>query len=340
VDGDGRKMSKSQGNVVAPQEVIKTFGADILRLWVVASDYNEDVRISREILKNLAEAYRKVRNTARFLLGNLYDFEPKTDRLQWNDLLDIDRWALYALARLQDDVTKAYDDYAFYIAFQRIYKFCNEDMSSFYLDILKDRLYTAGKNSKLRRSAQTALHGILMRLVKFLAPFLPFTAEEIYRCAVRTEGDDFQSVHLSFWPGLNQDSEDVSVNIAQQMDPEWAQDFDQIFRLRPAILKALEEKRADGVLGSSLEARVRLSLKDAELYRHFARHAADLKFIFIVSEMELAHEAGQKEPFVLEVARAKGKKCARCWNYTEDVDGDAGLPGLCGRCVVAVKENA
>ncbi len=339
VGGDGRKMSKSRGNVIAPQEVIKEFGADILRLWVMASDYNEDVRLSKEILKNCADAYRKVRNTARFLLSNLYDFDPKTDRLTWMNLLDIDRWALYTLNRLQVDITSAYDAYAFYVVFQKIYSFCNEDMSSFYLDILKDRLYTAGKTSKLRRSAQTALYEILMRLVKFLAPVLPFTAEEIYRYAPRTEEDNFESVHLSFWPKLNQDSEDINVNIVNQMDPKWMRDLDEILSLRPAILKQLEEKRAAGVIGSSLEASVSLSLKDEKLYDHFKKHEEDLRSIFIVSGTNLTCEPVQLEPFVLEVTRAGGKKCARCWNYTDDVGADSARPGICGRCAAAIDQG-
>ncbi len=339
VDGEGRKMSKSLGNVIAPQEVIKESGADILRLWVMASDYNEDVRLSKDILKNCADAYRKIRNTARFLLSNLYDFDPKTDRLAWTDLSDIDRWALYKLGHLQADVTKAYDAYKFYIVFQKIYSFCNEDMSSLYLDILKDRLYTAGKKSKLRRSAQTALYEILMRLVKFLAPVVPFTAEEIYRCAPRAQEDDFESVHLSFWPRLNQDSEDINVNIAKQMDPKGTIDLDKILSLRPAILKALEDKRAAGAIGSSLEACVHLSLKEAVLYRHFERHKQDLRSIFIVSAMDVVLEEGLDEPFALKVERAAGTKCARCWNYARDVGADGVHPGICGRCVAAVGEQ-
>jgi isoleucyl-tRNA synthetase len=331
VDGEGRKMSKSLGNVVAPQEVIATFGADILRLWVVASDYNEDVRVSREILKNLAEAYRKVRNTARFLLSNLYDFDPKKDRVPLEEMEPLDRWALARLDETVGAVDEAYGSYRFYVVFQKLFSFCNEVLSSLYLDILKDRLYTSGRTSHQRRSAQTVLEAMVRALAVMLAPAAPFTAEEIYGCIPAGPEGKCPSVHLASWP-LRSGAGDGR--------PRELVSLEAVLGLRPAILKALEEKRADGVLGSSLEARVRLSLKDAGLTRHFKEHADDLRFIFIVSEMEVVRQEDQVEPFVLEVTRAKGKKCARCWNYSEDVDGDAGLPGLCGRCVAAVKESA
>jgi len=331
VDGDGRKMSKSQGNVVAPQEVIKNFGADILRLWVVASDYNEDVRISQGILKNISDAYRKIRNTTRFLLSNLYDFDPMKDRVPVEDLLPLDRWALVRLHDAVDAVDRAYASYKFYIAFQKLFSFCNEDLSSLYLDILKDRLYTAGRVSRARRSAQTVLEAMVRAIAVMLAPAAPFTAEEIYRYIPQGPEKKQASIHLERWP------EPI---VREGLGRESVSAIDAVLSLRPAILKALEEKRAGGAIGSSLEARVSLSLKDKELYGRFEEHKDDLRFIFIVSEMTLGCDEGQAEPFVLDVARARGSKCARCWNYAEDIGTDAEGVGICGRCAAAVQERS
>ncbi|MFA5038485.1 MAG: isoleucine--tRNA ligase [Candidatus Omnitrophota bacterium] len=327
VDGEGRKMSKSLGNVVSPQEIIKEFGADILRLWVLSSDYKEDVRVSKGILAFVADAYRKIRNTARFLLGNLNDFDPDTDGLPGEKMLDIDRWALARLKMFLDEVTRGYDEYAFYHVFQRIFAFCNEEMSSVYLDILKDRLYTAGRSTVQRRSAQTALYEILQVLVRVLAPVMPFTSEEIYACMKRRASDEAPSVHLSGWPQLR--AEHV-IGLEELSDLEF------ILRLRPNVLKALEERRAQGEIGSSLEARLVLRLKDPGAFKVFDRYKGQLRFLFIVSETVIVLEEGLKEPLEVSVFRAEGKKCGRCWNYSKDVDEDARYPGLCGRCVEAV----
>jgi len=327
VGGDGRKMSKSLGNVIAPQEVIKEFGADILRLWVMASDYNEDVRLSKDILKNCADAYRKVRNTARFLLSNLYDFDPKKDRVPLDGLLPLDRWALMRLNETVQAADQAYASYTFYVVFQKLFSFCNEDLSSLYLDILKDRLYTAGAASRERRSAQTVLEAMVRALAVMLAPAAPFTAEEIYRFIPQGPEKRQVSVQLEGWP------EPFPQDLLRRQD---VVSIDAVLSLRPAILKALEEKRAEGVLGSSLEARVRLSLKDRELYRSFERHKDDLRSLFIVSGVTVACDEKLAQPFALEVARAAGSKCARCWNYGEDVGADSARPGICGRCAAVL----
>ena len=327
VDGEGRKMSKSMGNVIAPQEVFKDYGADILRLWVLSSDYSEDVKISKEILTSVADAYRKIRNTIRFLLGNLNDYDPEADRLSSSQMLEIDRWALFKLSGLIDEVTEGYQAYKFYHVFQKIYNFCNEEMSSLYLDILKDRLYTSGKKSKNRRSAQTVLYEILKSLNKLLAPVLPFTSEEIYRSIRHEKNDSFESVHFSFWPKLRPE---------YKITADQVKEISTILNLRPVLLKALEEKRAQGDIGSALEAKIVLTLKDENIFENFMRHAKQLPFIFIVSQVELKINESLKSPFEVVVLPADGKKCARCWNYALDVDSVKDYPGICGRCVEAI----
>jgi len=327
VDAQGRKMSKSLGNVISPQEIIKDFGADILRLWVLSSDYNEDVRISKEILNFTADAYRKIRNTARFILGNLNDFDPDADRLPLRELCDIDRWALSRLAQLIAGVTQDYDSYLFYHVFQKLFAFCNEEMSSVYLDILKDRLYTAGKRSQERRSAQTVIYDILDALTRMLAPVLPFTSEEIYRSMRHRKGAAAESVHLSSWPSLD----------AADINNEANKDIDRILEIRPAVLKSLEEERAKGRIGSSLEAKVVLTFKDKQASEVFFRFAQQLRYFFIVSCVELKTDASVGAPLAISVAHAEGKKCSRCWNYAQDTDADAAYPGICGRCVRAIR---
>jgi isoleucyl-tRNA synthetase len=328
VDGEGRKMSKSMGNVVAPQDVMKEFGADILRLWVMSSDYNEDVRISKGLLAFVSDAYRKIRNTVRFLLSNLYDFDPEKDALSGDHMLEIDRWALARLKVLRDDVTSGYEHYAFYLVFQRLFSFCNEEMSALYLDILKDRLYTSGRASVERRSAQTALHEICFCLVRMLAPVIPFTAEEIFRSMKKKVSGDAKSVHLSDWP-------EIPASLAVRLQD--VAHMDALLGFRPAVLKALEEQRAKGVIGSSLEASLKLTIKDKLVHENFSRHADQLKSLFIVSEVALAFDERSLEPLGILVAKASGKKCERCWNYALDVDVDALYPGVCGRCVKAIK---
>lgn len=320
-------MSKSQGNVIAPQDIIKHFGADILRLWVMSSDYNEDVRISPEILSVVTDAYRKIRNTARFILSNLSDFDPDKDALGPDRLLEIDQWALFKLDRLVADVTKGFDEFRFYHVFQKVYGFCNEDMSSLYLDILKDRLYTAGKDSEERRSAQTVIYEILDRLTRMLSPVLPFTAEEIYRSMRHRRKDSCASIHLCSWPASNKESDAPAQEVRE---------MGEILNLRPQVLKALEAKRSAGAIGSSLEAKVVLTFKERRVFENFSRHAKHLPFVFIVSQVEVKGDQHMSEPFDIMVSRSDGKKCVRCWNYSLDVDTHEGFPGICSRCVRAL----
>ncbi len=330
VDGEGRKMSKSLGNVISPQEIIKQSGADILRLWVLASDYNEDVRISKEILASLTDAYRKIRNTVRFLLGNLADYDPEKHRLPKQDLLEIDKWALFWFSDMSKAVTEDYEAYRFHRVFQGVYNFCNERMSSVYLDILKDRLYTAGKESSLRRSAQTVLYEILSALMRVLVPVLPFTAEEIYTHIAKEKDGSFESVQMLGWPQVR---EGYAVTIDEIAD------IDTIFGFRPDILKALEEKRSKAEIGSSLEAKILLSLKEDKTYEIFSRNLKQLPYLFIVSQVELKKDRALSGVFNVSVGKADGKKCARCWNYSSSVDTFNDYPGICDRCVEAISNE-
>ena len=329
VDAEGRKMSKSLGNVIAPQAILESYGADILRLWVLSSDYNEDVRISKEILTFTADAYRKIRNTVRFFLGNLSDFDPSKDRIRQEELLEIDRWALFRLSKLIEDVTQDYETYKFYHVFQRLFSFCNEEMSSLYLDILKDRLYTAGKKTILRRSAQSVLFEILNALTKLLAPVCPFTADEIYKYMAKEESEDSKSLHMLPWPKMHPEfiipEEDI-------------RDMGHVLSFRPFILKALEEKRSKGEIGSSLEARAILGIKDEKTFQVFQRLHKQLPFIFIVSQVEIVRKEKMADLLEVTVSTASGVKCTRCWNYAIDTDQRKDYPGLCGRCVEAIKD--
>jgi len=313
VDGEGRKMSKSAGNVVAPQEVISKKGADVLRLWASSSSYFDDIKISKEILDRTVEAYRKFRNTAKFLLGNIYDFDPETDGVPRTEMPEIDRWALSRLNSVLRDVTEAFEGFLYHEVTSLIYKFCIVDISSFYLDVLKDRLYTSGKGSKERRSAQSVLFKILDILARELAPLIPFTAEEIWK---HFKGKS--SVHLSDWPGVD----------AGAIDPGLEDRWSRLGGLRTEVLKALEEKRIAKLIGSPLEAKIKLYIKSDSEYNFLSQYLQDLPSIFIVSQVELK-KAGER---AIEVGKADGSKCSRCWNWSAFVGKDKLHPMLCKRC--------
>ena len=331
VDGDGKKMSKSQGNVIAPQEIYTQYGAEILRLWVASSNYSDDVRISKEIIARLVEAYRKIRNTARFILGNLYDFSPDDNSVAYDELNVVDKYMLYLLEFYKDLIGKGYDSkddpYVFHKAYKGIYDFCNNELSSFYLDMLKDRLYTHGKNSVSRRGAQTVMYEILHTLMRVMAPILSFTAEEIWQhIPKRKEERQAVSVHLLSWPQAN----------SRYRNEALAQEFKVIFALRDPILKALEEERAKGAIGSSLEAKLILSL-NASLSAVFEKYKNDLAFLFIVSQVELKRI--EKGEYVIEAVKADGQKCPRCWNFRADIGADALHPDICKRCAAALGDT-
>jgi len=328
LDGQGKKMSKSAGNVVAPQDVIKQSGAEILRLWVSAQDYRDDLRISPEILTHLIEAYRKIRNTCRFLLSNLYDFDPGKDRVTYEQLPELDRWALHRLSELIPRVRKSYDEFEFHTIFHALNNFCSVDLSSVYLDILKDRLYTFRADSPLRRGSQTVLYEILVAMTKLMAPILSFTAEEIWRTlAVQAGGHlGVGSVHLSAFPEAN----------SHWLDPTLAQRWERLLGYRTQVQGVLEGSRREKVIGSSLEAAVEIKA-ETETYEFLQPYQKDLTTLFIVSQVKLSSTGEVKNPLAIEATKSSFGKCERCWNYREAVGKDATHPTLCDRCVEAVR---
>ncbi len=330
VDGEGRKMSKSQGNVISPQDIIASYGADVLRMWVASCDYYEDIRISKEIIERTSEAYRKIRNTCRFIIGNLYDFDPQNDKVAYGELLEIDRWAASKANSLLKGITKNYDEFEFHKVFRLIYNFCTFELSSFYLDVLKDRLYTYAPNSKERRSCQTVIYDVILILVKSLAPIAPFTADEIWSKLPLAKED--ASVHTSLWPEVREGC------IDKDLEARW----DNILALRPYIMKAIEEKRMSNLIGDSMEASVILYIKDSNKYNFLRNYANELASVFIVSDFKLENvkEYPKKDQGLLEVGdvgvyvdKAAGQKCQRCWNYSKSVGSEPSHPNLCSRCV-------
>jgi isoleucyl-tRNA synthetase len=330
VDAEGMKMSKSRGNVIAPQEVIKVMGADILRAWVAATDYRDDISISNEILKRTTDSYRRIRNTARYLLGNLNGFDPK-DVLPVAELLSLDRWALAKAKRLQDEIARAYAAYNFHQVYQRLHQFCVLEMGSFYLDVLKDRVYTMQTESIGRRSAQTVMFHILEALVRWLAPLLSFTAEEIWHnMAYRRD----ESVFLTTWYRFPEQLEGMT---DADMDVKF---WDRVLTARDATSKELENLRVAGGIGSSLEAEADLYCNSG-LYETMARLEDEVRFVLITSYARVQpadkrpEEAAQTDVEGLWVAVAPSDypKCVRCWHRREDVGSNRNHPQICARCV-------
>ncbi len=328
MDGSGKKMSKSAGNIVAPQEVIDKFGAEVLRLWVSSVDYRDDQRISQDILTQLAEAYRRIRNTSRYLLGNLSDFDPDKDRVPDKDLLEIDRWAMLRLQKLVQRVEKAYDDFEFHMVFHSLHNFCAVDMSSFYLDILKDRLYTAKTTSKERRSGQTVMHAILSSMVRLMAPVLSFTADEVW--SYMKEGAKDKTVFLASFPQVQE----------QYLDKALEERWDRIIAVRGEVAKVLEALRRDKKIGHSLDSEVRLYAAP-ELHTFLKSCEKDLAFIFIVSSVKVLPEGDAPSDAVagdgikglkVSAGAAPGVKCGRCWMYSETVGTVQEHPAICSRC--------
>jgi isoleucyl-tRNA synthetase len=346
VDGLGRKMSKSLGNVISPLDIIKDYGADILRLWVASSDYNEDIRISQEILTRLAEAYRKIRNTTRFILSNLYDFNPDIDKVDYENLRKIDKWILFGLERLLlEPVNKAYDKFEFYKAYQAIYEFCNIELSTFYLDMIKGRLYTYAADSLERRAAQTAIYEVLNVLLRITAPILVFTAEEIWENMPREKKDSsIASVHLLEWPQRNPIFAQDGLFVKHQ---DIFEELKTIISLASEVNEKLEEIRGRGEIGSSFDAKIKVLTNSAERYTFLTSLKSDLCEIFKVSQVEIKLDknlpnldkhtrALTSHDITIEVAKAEGKKCVRCWNYSLLVGKNKNHPLVCERCLEAI----
>jgi len=328
VDAQGKKMSKSKGNVVAPQKIMNSLGADILRLWVAATDYRNEMHVSDEILKRMADAYRKIRNTARYLISNLDGFNPETDCVDYDEMLELDKWAVDQAILLQADIQSAYNNYQFHQIFQKLQQFCGVEMSGFYLDITKDRMYTMQADSLGRRSAQTAMYHISEAFVRWIAPVLSFTAEELWQ---HLPGKRGESVFLETW------YENFPANTASQ---ERADYWQQVINVREEVSKELEKLRVAGDIGSALDAEVKLYCDEKQLSL-LKKIEDELRFVFITSSVSL-HAESDSDPDAVEteiegikmhVSPSANKKCVRCWHHREDVGSHDKHPELCGRCI-------
>ncbi len=329
VDGEGKTMHKSLGNGIAPNEITDVYGADILRLWVASSDYHSDIRISQPILKQLSEAYKKIRNTARYILGNLGNgkgFDPDKDSVSYDKFTELDKWAVMRLDSLIDKVNEGYNAFDFHIVFHAIHNFCVTDMSNFYLDIIKDRLYCEKEDSVIRRAAQTAMYNILSAVSRLVAPIISFTAEEIWKYMPHRSCDDKESVFL------NQMPEKSGLSFA----PEFVSKWELIYNIREAANKVLEEKRNEKLIGKSLEANIIIHC-DSKVFDTYAALACELKDILIVSGVSAVKDDSATEP-AFEVVKAEGEKCERCWTYSKTVGSDSEHPTLCARCAAVVKQ--
>jgi isoleucyl-tRNA synthetase len=323
VDGEGKAMHKSTGNAIPPEEVVGKLGAEILRLWVASSDYQEDVRVSPEILNRMVDAYRKLRNTARYALGNIGDFDPDSDRVDQSDMWEVDRWALAMTRELTRKVVEAYRQFDYTTVYHALYHYATVTLSNVYIDILKDRLYTFAPKSVGRRSAQTALYDIVDCFARLLAPILVFTADEIWESL---PGSREASVHIAEFPKEEPTDSDA------ELLATWA----RLFEVRSIVQKALEEKRNAKVIGASLEAKVTLWAA-GETYELLARYEDQLPSIFIVSQVAL--HRGDEGGVRVEVEHADGLKCERCWNWSTSVGADARFPTIDARCVRQIEEG-
>ena len=328
LDEEGRAMSKSLGNYIAPEEIINRYGADVLRLWAASVEFTDDVRISDNILARQAEAYRKLRNTFRWALGNLADFDPARDALPGSQLLELDQWVLLKAEELVGNCRAWYEEFAFHRVYHAAYDFATTVLSALYFDVLKDRLYTAAPRSPARRSAQTALWRLAYALVRLLAPILTFTAEEVWDHLAKPAGAP-ESVHMALFP----QPEELTADLPEQQRQR-ARNWDRLLEVRDAVLKRLEEARQEKAIGAPLEARVHLRA-DGDLYPLLADYLAELPALFIVSQVTLERQPGALQ---IEVDRALGRKCERCWKYSPEVGADPTWPTVCPACVEALAE--
>jgi len=333
VDGEGRKMSKSVGNTVAPSDIIDVYGADVMRLWVSSADYQADVRLSKDIVKQLSEVYRKIRNTFRFLLGNLDDFNPNTDKVAYADMSEFDKWALLRLEEVRQKVTDAYENYEFHMLYHAIHNFCTVDLSSIYLDVMKDTMYAESKDDVSRRSAQTAMYEILKTLVAMVSPVLSFTAEEVWKYMPKEEGMR-ESVMLQDWPQGH----------PEHFNQELADKWNQLLDLRTSVQKALELARQDKTIGHPLDASVTVYAEGAAFDALNTLGEEGLAKLVIVSEAHIVNGAApaeavkDEETGVATVVVASGlEKCERCWIHRDTVGQDSAHPTLCARCAGVVK---
>jgi isoleucyl-tRNA synthetase len=333
LDEHGRPMSKSLGNVVLPTEICEKWGADLLRLWVASQDYTADVRMSENVMTQLSEAYRKIRNTFRFALGNLFDFEPERHALANETLDDLDRWVLERTAELVRKCREWYAAYDFHRVYHALHDYCVVDLSAFYFDVLKDRLYTKAAKNRSRRSAQTAIWKITSALVRLAAPILVFTSEEVWTHMPKLPGEP-PSVHLAVFP------EDTKLR--SNLDGKAKAEWEKLHALRAKVLQDLERSRTQKSINASLEAKIRLRSNGSYL-ELLQKYAKDLPALFIVSQVEVLPfaapmQSDHEEPSQVEILRADGAKCERCWNYSTHVGENTRYPGVCERCSAALAE--
>ena len=325
VDGEGKKMSKSLGNGIEAEEIIEQYGADVLRLWVASSDYHADIRISKDILKQLSEAYRKIRNTARYILGNLSDFDPEKDMVSLNELLPIDKWAIVKLNELIKKVKAGYDAFEFHQVYHGIHNFCVVDMSNFYLDVLKDRLYTEKADSKSRRAAQTAMYIILDSMTRMVSPILAYTSDEIWRYMPHRASDDKECVLFNEMPS------EVEIDV----DSDFVEVWDRIHALRDTVKKSIEGAVKQKLIKASLDSKVIIKCT-GETYSFVKSVEPELKTVFIVSQVEVVNSGSDE--VAVEVSKADGVKCERCWSYSTDVGSNPDHPTICAHCAAVLSE--
>jgi isoleucyl-tRNA synthetase len=337
VDGEGKKMSKSGGNVVKPEDVMKKYGADILRLWVASSDYETDIKISPEIMERLADGYRKIRNTFRFLLSNLYDFDKEKNGVLYEDMTEADKWMLSRLTCLQEEVTAAYESSEFHKVYRKVYDFCVYEVSALYMDFMKDPLYILPPDSSRRRSHQTVIFHLVNTIARIMAPVLCFTTDEVWGhfvCPGKKE-----SIHLELWPETDAERR------CSWRDIELEKKWEKFLVLREGIMKLLEEERARGTIGSALDAAVIMSVSDEKERIFLKDNSGLLTAILKVSDVEIKHgdpEGAHIPNFSakVKIEKAKGMKCPRCWNYTLTVGHNSLFPDICSRCADAVTERS
>ena len=328
VDENGRKMSKSIGNVVSPQKVINELGADVLRLWVASADFSAEMTVSDEILKRAGESYRRIRNTARYFLSNIDGFDPQRHTVENKDLLALDRWAIDCAAQLQEQIISDYNNFQFHQIYQKLHNFCVRDMGGFYLDIIKDRIYTCAEDSLPRRSAQTALYHISEAFVRWIAPILSFTAHEIWN---HMPGERNKYVFTAEWYPLQRLTENESIT-----EQDWA----IILQAKEAINKVIEDQRNQGNIKGSLEADIKI-FADQSIYDSLAKLGQELRFVTITSKAELLASQDASADAVesimqglnVIVTRSQANKCVRCWHYIDDVGSNDKHPTVCGRCI-------
>jgi isoleucyl-tRNA synthetase len=335
LDEQGRAMSKSLGNTVDPVEIADTLGGEIVRMWVASVDFREDVACSPEIMQRVAGIYRDIRNTFRFILGNLDGFDPIKDAVAFEQMQPIDQYMLRQAVEVSTDVQRSYEEFAFHKIYHRINNFCGVELSAFYFDVLKDRLYTSGRRSVSRRAAQTAVWRIGEALVRLLAPIMSFTCEEVWQYLPPVAGR-LESVHLTTFP----EAEELlgTAEAAVAVDPKQSVDWKTVRAVRETVLKALEEARNQKLIGGNLQAQVTLTAVDP-VFSVLERFQNDLRYFFIVSAVEVRKGAGNGDaPVVVQVSKAPGLKCERCWNFSTHIGEDTNYPSVCERCSAVLKE--